>query len=160
MIENYDNESYEFSDISEPKTIRSSVHIEEIYKESIINKHEKNFFTFFEEQRKNFLMALSTKEKIVIVGAGDYGLCAFRILGKLQNKVVCFTDQNYETLQIKAGKPVVSLEKAIDSFPDAGFLVTPKYANYFLGMGLVKKGIHQEQIFYYHHQYINVNDEQ
>ena len=75
------------------------------------------------------LEKLEGKEKVIIVGSGNFGLQCHELIRQSGNdKVICFADNSYEKYAHGLiGKSVISLESAVEKYKDAHFVVTPKY---------------------------------
>ncbi len=75
------------------------------------------------------LEKLEDKEKVIIVGSGNFGLQCYELIRQSGNdKVICFADNGYEKYTHGLiGKKVISLESAVEKYKDAHFVVTPKY---------------------------------
>ncbi len=76
----------------------------------------------------SYLDMLSGKNEIVVVGVGHYGR---RLLTKIRDRdlknVKCFADNNTDCLQAEVnGIKVLSVDKAVESFPDAYFIISPQ----------------------------------
>lgn len=90
-------------------------------------------------------------EQIVIVGAGTYGNALYKLLkGENIDSVVCFADNNYDKYQqYDKVKKVYSIEKAVALYPEAYYVVTPKYYLIDLWNQLNKLKISSKKIGYY-----------
>lgn len=82
-----------------------------------------------EKKDSRLLEKLQDKEKVVIVGSGNFGLQCHELIRQCgSDKVICFADNGYEKYSYGLlGKKVISLECAVDKYKDAHFVVTPKY---------------------------------
>lgn len=90
-------------------------------------------------------------KQVVIVGAGLYGELLYLLLAKRGiETVTCFADNSFEKYQqCVEGKAVVSIETAVDLYPNAYFVITPKYHLIDLWNQLKNLNVRSEQIGYY-----------
>lgn len=112
------------------KEIKDMVNVEQIVemlKEEIEQK--KNEVKPVVKKDSKLLGKIKDKEKVVIVGCGNFGLQCYELIRSGgEDKVVCFADNGYEKYAYGLlGKKVISLENAVEKYGDAHFVVTPKY---------------------------------
>lgn len=100
------------------------------------------------KKSSGLLEKLIGKEKIIVVGCGDFGQKCYQLIcDHMKDKVICFADNSYEKYpQGVRGKKVVSIEAAVKCSADAYFIVTPKYHFMEIIKQLNSLGVSLEQI--------------
>ncbi len=95
------------------------------------------FTTFY---YRKLIRLLKEQKELVLFGAGKYGIAILAALKREGiSNVRCFCDNNDEL-------PVISPEDALEQYPDACFVITPKdYENEILRQ-LVRMGVDIESI--------------
>lgn len=152
LIHEIHNEKFQVSNREEYNEIKDSpVDIKDI-----VNKCRKTVqVNYPKSERGKFIKRLIESalnyEQIVIVGAGTYGNALYKLLRDENiDFVVCFADNNYDKYyQYDKNKRVYSLEKAVNMYPDAYYIVTAKYYLIDLWNQLKKLNVPSKQIDYY-----------
>ncbi len=122
--------------------------MEEIHQEiARVKPHlsDLHFTTFY---YRKLIWMLQEPEKIVLFGAGKYGsviLAALKREGIIS--VRCFCDNNNKSIgRFIDGLEIISPQDALEQYPDACFVITPKdYENEILRQ-LVHMGVQIEKI--------------
>lgn len=103
------------------------------------------FTTFY---YRKLVRLLKEQKELVLFGAGKYGTAILAALKREGiNNVRCFCDNNEKALgKIVDELPVISPGDALEQYPDASFVITPKdYENEILRQ-LVHMGVDIESI--------------
>ena len=103
------------------------------------------FTTFY---YRKLIRLLKEQKELVLFGAGKYGIAILAALKREGiSNVRCFCDNNEKALgKTVDGLPVISPEDALEQYPDACFVITPKdYENEILRQ-LVRMGVDIESI--------------
>ncbi len=100
---------------------------------------------------KRLVETASSYKQIVIVGVGKNGNSVYKLLKSRNiNSVVCFADNRYSEYQrYDKDKNVYSVEKTVSLYPNAYYIITPKYYLLELWSQLVLLKIPLRQIGYY-----------
>lgn len=101
--------------------------------------------------QKHVAEKLRNKKNIVIIGAGDYGRKLFVTLKKYQLDNICsFADNDSTKYNTKMfGKMIMSVENAVQQYPDADFVIANALYYMDIMRQLVNIGITPDRISYY-----------
>ena len=100
---------------------------------------------------KELVEKYQSYENIVVFGSGTYGKQVFDILEARGIKSIwCFCDnQIRDDVEFINGKRVLNVSDAVSRFPDALYVITPKFASNTIFRQLIKMGIPVEQISFF-----------
>lgn len=129
--------------------MRKTVDVEEIVRniqESVQKEKRENVY---KPRYIEFMNLIQNYKKIVIVGAGAWGMALFEQL--LNNDIkpfICFADNAYAKYPNGLlEKAILPIEEAVEKYNDAGFVVTPRLYRFPLIKQLVNAGADINHIF-------------
>lgn len=129
--------------------MKKNVNVEEIVRNIQESIQKEKVENPYKPRYAEFMNLMRSYKKIVIVGAGVWGMALFEQL--LKNDIrscICFADNAYEKYSNGLlGKEVLPIEKVVEKYHDAGFAVTPRLYRFPLIKQLVNAGANINHIF-------------